>query len=181
MQPRFHKISVHKQLFFLGKKHFKTKKVNIFWIFIKNKVVTLGTFLNFVYDSSYLGTKKVHGYLISFEPQMIRSSYKDHLSKVSRLFKSYMSLSFWRLLKVFGDKNLEISRQDLKTFYSYATSSSKIMSHSRQTLAVKLLVKIYMQYLLFRIIPLLAANLRYCFWLVKYTLDGISKIKIRVT
>ena len=55
------------------------------------------------------------------------------------------------------------------------------MSHSRQTLAVKLLVKISMQYLLFRIIPLFAANLKYCFWLVKDTLDGISKIKIRVT
>ena len=115
--------------------------------------------------------KKVHGYLISFEPQMIRSSYKDHLSKLkywlsySRLFESYMSLSFWRLLKIFGDKNLEISRQDQKTFYSYATSSSKIVSYSRQTLAVKLLGKICMQYLLFRIIPLTAANLEYCFWL----------------
>ena len=50
---------------------------------MKNKVkVTLGVFLNFVYDSSYLETKKVHGYLISFEPQMVRSSYKDHLSKL---------------------------------------------------------------------------------------------------
>ena len=50
---------------------------------MKNKVkVTLGTFLNFVYGSSYLGTKKVHGYLISFEPQVVRSSYKDHLNKL---------------------------------------------------------------------------------------------------
>ena len=124
-------------------KHFKTKKVGITWNFIKNKIkVILGTFLNFIYDSSYLGTKKVYGYFISFEPQMIRnSSYKDHLSKLkyrlsfSRLFESYMALSFWRLLKFFGDKNLEISRQDLKTFYSYATSSSKIMSHSSQIFA----------------------------------------------
>ena len=131
--------------------------------------------------------KKVHGYLMSFEPQMIRSSYKDHLSKLkyrfsySRLFESYMSLSFWRLLKFFGDKNLEISRQDLKIFYSYATSSSKMMSHSSQILAVKLLGKICMQHLLFRMIFLIAINLKYCFWPVKYTLDGISKIKIRVT
>ena len=35
----------------------------------------------------------------------------------------------------------------------------KIMSHSSQTLAVKLLGKICMQHLLFRIIPLIAANL----------------------
>ena len=33
------------------------------------------------------------------------------------------------------------------------------MSHSSQTLAVKLLGKICMQHLLFRIIPLIAANL----------------------
>ena len=52
---------------------------------------------------------------------MIQSSYKDHLSKLkyrlsySQLFESYM-LSFWRLLKFFGDKNLEISRQDLNIF-----------------------------------------------------------------
>ena len=26
------------------------------------------------------GAKKVHGYIISFEPQMVRSSFKDHLS-----------------------------------------------------------------------------------------------------
>ena len=45
----------------------------IFWNFIKNKgKVTLGTFLNFVYGSSNVGTKKVHGYLISF----------DHLNKL---------------------------------------------------------------------------------------------------
>ena len=58
---------------------------------------------------------------------MMQNSYKDHLSKLkyrlsySQLFESYM-LSFWRLLKFFGDKNLEISRQDLNTLYSYATS-----------------------------------------------------------
>ena len=55
------------------------------------------------------------------------------------------------------------------------------MSHSSRTLAVNLLGKICMQHLLFRIIPLIAANLKYCFWLVKYKTDGISKIKIRVT
>ena len=42
-------------------------------------------FLDFVYDSSYLGTKKVHGYLISFEPQMVRSSFKDHLGKLKSI------------------------------------------------------------------------------------------------
>ena len=42
----------------------------------------LSVFLNFVYDSNYLETKKVHGYLILFEPQMVRSSYKDHPSKL---------------------------------------------------------------------------------------------------
>ena len=57
----------------------------------------------------------------------------------------------------------------------------KIMSHLSQTLAVKLLGKICMQHLLYRIIPLIAANLKYCFWLAKYTLGVISKIKIRVT
>ena len=114
---------------------------------------------------------------------MIRSSYKDHLSKLkyrlsySWLFENYMPLSFWRLLKFFGDKNLEISCQDLKTFHSYATSSSKIMSHSSQILAVKLLGKICIQHLLFRIIRLIPANLKYWVWLVKYTPDGISKIK----
>ena len=42
---------------------------------MKNKVKpTLGTFVNFVYDNRYLGAKKVHDYLISFEPQMVRSS-----------------------------------------------------------------------------------------------------------
>ena len=41
----------------------------------------MGTFLNFVYGSSYLEIKKVHGYIISFEPQMVQSSYKVHLSK----------------------------------------------------------------------------------------------------
>ena len=42
----------------------------------------LGVYLNFVYDSSYLETKRVHGYVISFELQMVQSSYKDHLSKL---------------------------------------------------------------------------------------------------
>ena len=41
-----------------------------------------GVFLDFVYDSNYLEAKKVHGYLISFEPQMVRSLYKDHSSKL---------------------------------------------------------------------------------------------------
>ena len=70
-----------------AKETFYDKKVNIFWNFIKSKVkVTLGVFLNFVYDNSFLWTKKVHGYLISFEPQMVRSSYKDHVSNLkSRL------------------------------------------------------------------------------------------------
>ena len=69
--------------FFLRKKRFKTKKVNVFCNFIKNKIkVTVGVFLNFIYGSNYLETKKVHGYLISFEPQMVRSSYKDHPSKL---------------------------------------------------------------------------------------------------
>ena len=76
---------------------------------------------------------------------------------------------------------MEISRQDLKTFFSYAASSSKIMSHSSQIVALELLEKICMQYLLFRIIPVIAGNLEYCFCLVKYMLDGISKMKIRVT
>ena len=51
------------------------------------------------------------------------------------------------------------------------------MSHSSQILAVKLLGKICIQHLLFRIIRLIAENLKYCFWLVKYTPDGISKMK----
>ena len=37
-----------------------------------------------------------------------------------------------------------------------------------------------MQYFAFGIILLIATNLKYCLWLVKYTLDCISKIKIRV-
>ena len=41
----------------------------------------MGTFLNFVYGSSYLETKKVRGYIISFESQMVQSSYKVHLRK----------------------------------------------------------------------------------------------------
>ena len=86
----------------------RQKKVNIFWNFIKNKVkVKLGVFLNFVYDSSYLETKKVHDYLIYFEQQMVQSSYKDHLSKLKYrlslgwLFESYILLSFWQLLTFF--------------------------------------------------------------------------------
>ena len=77
------------------------------------------------------GQKKVHGYLISFEPQMLQSSFKDHLSQLKYqlsygwLFESYMSV-----LSFFGDDCLESFRQDLKTFNSYARSSSKIMSHS---------------------------------------------------
>ena len=35
-----------------------------------------------------------------------------------------------------------------------------------------------MQYFAFRIILLIATNLKYCLWLVKYTLDCISKIKL---
>ena len=60
----------------------------------------VGVFLNFIYDSNYLETKKVDDYLISFEPQMVRGSYKDHPSKLKyRLsygwsFESYISLSF---------------------------------------------------------------------------------------
>ena len=74
---------------FFAKKRFKTKKVNIFWNFIINKVkVMLDTFLNFVYGSFYLGTKRN----ISFEPQMVRSSYKDHLSK---LFLRSTKLKYW--------------------------------------------------------------------------------------
>ena len=43
----------------MERKRFNTKKVNVFWNFIENKVkVTLGTFLNLVYGSSYLGPKK---------------------------------------------------------------------------------------------------------------------------
>ena len=38
-----------------------------------------------------------------------------------------------------------------------------------------------MQYLRFPIILLIATNLKYCFWLAKYTLDGIFKVKIRTT
>ena len=58
--------------FFCERNILRQKKVNIFWNFIKTKVkVTLGVFPNFVYDSSYLETKKVHGYLIFFEPQMV--------------------------------------------------------------------------------------------------------------
>ena len=108
--------------FFWERNILRQKKVNIFWIFIK-KSCHIGYFSQFRLWQQLPGNKKVHGYLISFEPQMIRSSYKEHLSKLSRLFKSYM-LIFWRLLKVFGDKNLEISHQDLKTFYSYATNLS---------------------------------------------------------
>ena len=166
---------------------FRQKKLNIFWNFIKNKVkVTLGVFLSFVYDSSYLETKKVPGYFISFEPQMVRSSNKDQLSKLNidrhKVGCSKVTYRWrWRLLTFFGDNCLENSRQDLKAFYSYDTSSSKMMSHSSETLAVKLLGKICMQYLRFRIILLTATNLKYCFWLVKFTLDGIFKIKIRVT
>ena len=137
----------------MRRKGFKTKKVNISLNFIKNKIkVTVGVFLNFIYDSNYLETKKVDDYLISFEPQMVRGSYKDHPSKLKyRLskgwsFESYISLSFWWFLTLFGDNYVESSRQDLKTSYSYAISSSK-MSHS---------------------------NLKYCFWLVKFTLDGID-------
>ena len=37
-----------------------------------------------------------------------------------------MSVSFWLLLSFFGDNYLKGFRQDLITFYSYATSSSKI-------------------------------------------------------
>ena len=37
-----------------------------------------------------------------------------------------------------------------------------------------------MQCLLFKIIFPIATNLKYCFWLVKNTPDGIFKIKIRV-
>ena len=44
---------------------------------MKNKVkVTLGVFLNFVYDNSYLETKKVYGYLLSLEPQMVEVHLK---------------------------------------------------------------------------------------------------------
>ena len=53
MQPHFYDTGVR----------FKTKNVNVFSNFIKNKVnVMLGTFLNFVYDTSYLGAKK---YMVS--------------------------------------------------------------------------------------------------------------------
>ena len=69
-----------------------TKLLLLAWIPPKNKVkVRLGTFLNFVYGSSYLGAKKVHGYLISFEPRMVQSSYKDDLV---RLFLRSMKLKY---------------------------------------------------------------------------------------
>ena len=95
----------------MQRKHFRTKKVNLFWNFIKNKFkVTLGIFLNFLYDSSYLWTKKVHGYLISFEPQMVRSSYNDHLCKLKYRF------SIGLVIRKLDDNYLESSRQDLKFF-----------------------------------------------------------------
>ena len=94
----------------------------------------LGTFLNFVYGSSYKGTKIVHGYLISFVPQMVQSSYKDHLIRLflrstklkyrlpkGRLFESYRPLSFWRLSTFYGDDYLESFHQDLKTFWKLKT------------------------------------------------------------
>ena len=66
--------------------------------------------------------KKVHGYLISFEPPMVQSSFKDHLSKLKYrlslgwLFESYMSASFWLLLSFFSDNYLESFRKRPKSF-----------------------------------------------------------------
>ena len=52
MQLRFREIDVYLQLS-LQRKRFKTKKLTY-----SEVKITLGTFLNFVYGSSYLGTKK---------------------------------------------------------------------------------------------------------------------------
>ena len=54
-------------------------------------MVMLSTFLSVVYGSSYLETKKLQGSLISFEPQMVQSSHKDHLI---RLFLRYAKLKY---------------------------------------------------------------------------------------
>ena len=67
---------------------------------LRSRWVFFSILFFFCYDSSYLGQKKVQGYLISFEPQMVRSSFKGHLSKLKYrfsydwLFESYMSVSF---------------------------------------------------------------------------------------
>ena len=87
----------------------RRKKVNIFWNFIKNKVeVTLGVFLNFVYDSSYLETKKymVTWYLLNCKWSEVRikttfvswnvDCHRVGYSKVTYRWVSDTFNVFWR-------------------------------------------------------------------------------------
>ena len=56
---------------------------SLLWLFLKKIPIFSQFYLIFTYFTSYIyKKKKVHGYLISLEPQVVRIPYKDHLNKL---------------------------------------------------------------------------------------------------
>ena len=144
-------------------------------------------FFSILFMTAVIWDKKkymVTGYLLNrkwcevrLKTTLVSSNIDCHMADYSKVTCRWVSDDFYRFWwSLFGKLS-----SGSKNFLFICYKQFKNYESFKLNLSCKIIRENCMQYLRFRIILLIATNLKYCFWLVKYTLDAILKIKIRVT